>query len=359
MSLKCRAAPWLLPLLLALPAWAGVIDMPGTGMAAWVIDGPSENPLAYALQGGEPVPAPSAAATLLSEVPTSTWTYGCSATAAGMLFGYYDRHGYSNMYTGPTNGGVAPLTDLGQGDIPASPIAGACSIIATQNGFDGRVTPGHVNDYWVSYLSAGPDPWVGNRPEQAWGGCTADYMGTNQWKWDFSSAAADPGVDANVDGSTTFFFYTNGSPLVDYVPPAVQGLPQTEGCHGLRLFAEAQGYSVVTNFTQLTNNMGQPFGFTYADYMNEINAGRPVLIHVEGHTMTGVGYDPTNNAVWLHDTWDNLQHSMTWGGSYSGMAMWGVSVIQLAPIPEPGTSAVLLLGLAAVVRRRRRVSSTH
>jgi hypothetical protein len=61
-------------------------------------------------------------AVMLSGVPTSTWTYGCSATSAGILFGYYDRNGYSGMYTGPDNGGVAPLTDLGQGDDPVHPI---------------------------------------------------------------------------------------------------------------------------------------------------------------------------------------------------------------------------------------------
>ena len=76
-------------------------------------------------------------AVMLGNVPTSSWTYGCSATSAGMMFGYYDHTGYSNMYAGPANGGVAPLTDLGN----------ACSIIATQQGFDGRGTPGHVDDY--------------------------------------------------------------------------------------------------------------------------------------------------------------------------------------------------------------------
>jgi len=80
----------------------------------------------------------SETAHMLSDVPTSDWTYGCSATAAGMIFGYYDRDPrdwYPNMYTGPANGGVAPLTDLGN----------QCSIIATQNGFDGRTTYGHVD----------------------------------------------------------------------------------------------------------------------------------------------------------------------------------------------------------------------
>lgn len=128
-------------------------------------------------------------------VPTSTWTYGCSATSAGMLFGYYDRNGYPDMYTGPANGGVAPLENLGQGIY--TPIASACSIIATQNGFDGRTARGHVDDYWISYGSEGPDPWVGNWSEHTWSSCTADYMGTNQWKWDYNNS--DGIVDANTD----------------------------------------------------------------------------------------------------------------------------------------------------------------
>ena len=30
-------------------------------------------------------------------------------TAAAMVFGYYDRHGYPNMYTDPIGNGVCPL----------------------------------------------------------------------------------------------------------------------------------------------------------------------------------------------------------------------------------------------------------
>ena len=67
-------------------------------------------------------------------------------------------------------------------------------------------------------------------------------------------------------------------------------------------------------------------GFTFAQYKAEIDAGRPVLIHVEGHTMVGLGYDDTGSTVYLHDTWDYATHSMTWGGTYSGMQQWGVTV---------------------------------
>ncbi len=69
--------------------------------------------------------AESKSAVMLNGVPTSRWTYGCSATAAGMIFGYYDRNDYSNMYAGPANGRVAPLRDLGS----------QTSLIATKKGF--------------------------------------------------------------------------------------------------------------------------------------------------------------------------------------------------------------------------------
>ncbi|MBN1391198.1 MAG: hypothetical protein JW947_00165 [Sedimentisphaerales bacterium] len=262
----------------------------------------------------------STSAVMLSGVPTSTWTYGCSATSAGMLFGYYDRTGYPNMYTGPTNGGVAPLTDLGQGI--GTPIPGSCSIIATQNGFDGRTSNGHVDDYWIYYLEPGPDPWEGNRPEHTWGDCTADYMGTNQWKWDFPCDGG--GASSNVDGSTTLFT-AGASRLYDYIPPSCAGMPQTELCHGMRLFTESRGYTVLENYSQAIS------GFTFNDYMAEIDAGYPVLIHLAGHSTIGVGYDSATQTVYIHDTWDNSVHSMTWGGSYAEMNHIAVTVIHLAP----------------------------
>lgn len=281
----------------------------------------------------------SASAVMLNEVPTSTWTYGCSATSAGMLFGYYDRHGYPNMYTGPANGGVAPLQNLGQGANPSSPIAGACSIIATQNGFDGRTTPGHVDDYWKGYGKPGPDPWEGNQTEHDWSACTADFMGTNQWKWDYDLNSQK---ESNTDGATSFFNYTtSGSRLNDYIPPAENGLPQTEGCHGMRLFAESRGYTVLENYSQKIDTKFAD-GFSFANFETEIDTGHPVLIQVEGHTMVGVGYDAANNTVYLHDTWDNMVHSMTWGGSYSGMEQYGVTVIHLAAAPPLGSYSVVL-----------------
>lgn len=260
------------------------------------------------------------------EVPTSRWTYGCSATAAGMLFGYYDRNGYPDMYTGPANDGVAPLINLGQGI--STPITGSCSLIATKKGFDGRTTRGHVDDYWIDTNRSGPDPWKSYGYEHTWGDCLADYMGTNQWKW------FDGSTYYNVDGSTIFFYYSGGSEYEDPIPPASYGLPQTALCHGMRLFAESRGYKVLRNYNQIVDSEVEYGGFSFYDYKSEINAKRPVLIHVEGHTMIGVGYADIGETVYLHDTWDNSVHYMSWGKSYAGMPMKAVTVFILNEKPE-------------------------
>jgi len=306
-------------------------------------------PVAPAGVEGSIISEPLAGATMLDQVPTSSWTYGCSATSAGMMFGYYDRHAYVNMYAGPANGGVAPLTDLGN----------QCSIIATMDGFDGRTTKGHVDDYWISSGSAGPDPWDGNWSEHTWADCTADYMGTNQWKWDVNPY--DGTIDTNTDGATTLWSYNSAAKLYDYIPPADYGLPQTALCHGLRLFAESRGYTVVQNYTQKIDTL-YPGGFSFGDYMAEIDAGRPVMIQVVGHSMVGVGYDTSGQTVYLHDTWGDYVASMTWGDAYSGRDHLAMTVIEMAPlfaIPEPismiffGTGVVGVVGRLVWKRKRR------
>ncbi|RKX61945.1 MAG: hypothetical protein DRP37_02805 [Thermodesulfobacteriota bacterium] len=61
----------------------------------------------------------------------------------------------------------------------------------------------------------------------------------------------------------------------------------------------------------------------------EIDAGRPVMIHIEGHIMVGVGYDDTSgNLMYINDTWDYLDHTMIWGDTYLGMEHMGVIIVQ-------------------------------
>jgi len=277
----------------------------------------------------------SAGTNTISNVPAITWVFGCSATSAAMMFGHYDNAGYPNMYTGPTNGGVFPMTNAIWGTALINGETRAlCPLSATRLGLDGRTAYGHVDDYWVRMNDPGPDPFIGKWPEHTHGECTGDYMGTNQSSF------------SNQDGFTRFWFYSNGAPIYDYTSsePA-----KRDGCHGLRLFAESRGYAVQAsgNFSQyIYGYNGNTQGFTFADYTAEIDAGRPVLIHVAGHTMLGYGYDDLGSTVYLHDTWDHGSHSMTWGGVYLGMQHYGVSVLRLAPIAEaPPVAPTLTLSV--------------
>jgi len=256
---------------------------------------------------------PTRNAVMLTDIPAYDWSYGCAATSAAMIAGYYDRHGFSNIYTGPTNSGIAPLNNSVWG-------AGECPISATHTNFDNLTTTGHVNRFYVSYQNSGNDPFGTGDPTSLYSSCTADYMGTNQDWWN------------NGDGSTTIYTYNNGNPIYDYTYPETQTPRKRDGIRGLKLFYQSRGYVVTSAYNQLiagwNNNTA---GFTFANYMAQIDAGVPVFIQVQGHTMVGVGYDSSNNTVYLHDTWDYNVHSMTWGGSYSGMAQFAVSVITLAP----------------------------
>lgn len=114
-----------------------------------------------------------------------------------------------------------------------------------------------------------------------------------------------------------------------------------DGTQGRKQFYEAKGYTVTDCYNQVTDNVIFG-GFSFDQFKAEIDAGRPVLLNLEGHSIVGVGYDDATNLVYLHDTWDYSNHSMTWGTSYAGMALYSVSIVNLTasalPITFPRTS---------------------
>ncbi len=252
-----------------------------------------------------PLPNKAAGINVLTSVPAFDWSYGCSATSAAMMAGYYDNTGYPNMYSGPANGGVCPMDNSTWG-------YGKCPLSATAQGIDGLANRGHVDDYYVAYNSASQDPYIaGGWPQHTYANCTADYMKTNQSAF------------GNTDGSTTFYNYSNGWPFLLSSYPA-------DGGYGLELFFESRGYTVVNRYNQYIVEQGLTYGFSYSQFQHEIDAGRPVLIHVTSHTMLGYGYNTAGSVIYIHDTWDHSDHQMTWAGSYSGMTHYGVTVLELA-----------------------------
>jgi len=282
-------------------------------------------------------------------LPGSKWLYGCSAGAAEEIAAGYDQAtpycvgglkavndlagvqglycqvtGLINVYNGPTDGGVMPFdnsawptwTDIAGDTYPNNPL------IASHQFVDGRTTRGTIDDYWVSYNSSSPDPYItGGWTEHEWGDAIGDYMFTSQSKY------------GNVDGQTKFYIYANSPDPLTSDDAAQQQLP--DGTLGMKNFYEARGYAVDVAYNQPTSN-AIAGGFTFAQYKAEIDAGRPVMIHLEntpqGHTIVGIGYDSATNEVLLHDGWDDLTHKMPWGGSYAGMVMKMVSIIHPVPV---------------------------
>jgi hypothetical protein len=299
----------------------------GTGIEKTIINGPPVPPPGYEFDRTSvalPESSKEMAVKTLT-VPAFNWVFGCSSVSGAMIAGYYDRNGFANMYTGPTDGGIMPLNNSswptwtdGYNTFPNLPLA------ASHKDVDGRTTRGSIDDYWVQYNSASQDPYLANGwPQHAWGDAIGDYMKTSQSAY------------GNVDGSTMFYNYGSASRLNCSDMPGY-GITN-DGTYGRKLFYEARGYTVTDCYNQKTDNQIAG-GFSFAQYKAEIDAGRPVMLNLKGHTVVGVGYDDSTNTVYLHDTWDYNNHTMIWGGIYvADMELQSVSIVNLQGSPSVTT----------------------
>ncbi len=294
------------------------------------------------------------APTKLLPVPFSDWSFGTAPTAASMIAGYHDRNGYANIYTGPTNGGVFPITTETLDDewgywqdssgqwIQLNPLS------ATKNGLDGRTTAGHVDDYWESENTPTPetidyqDPWLQNNwTEHTKADAVGDFMYSNQWEHGYE----------NKDGATAFWLWDDILECDDFEDWAIRDSNPgwlVDGALGLRNFYESRGYKVTDCYTQGTDNMeidpennpGKLYteGFSFEAYTTEIDAGYPVLLHLGGwHIVVGTGYNDsvTPPVVFYNDVWSYETQQMEWNGFYDDdTQIIGVSVVHLQPHPK-------------------------
>jgi hypothetical protein len=302
-----------LPSALAVNLLIAVATTPSSGDAPEiekrVIAGRLEaQPLtSFSAQSATPVDKP---------VPDYEWWYGCSPTAAGMLIGFYDTHGYA----GKTYRELVP-----------DAVAEASTFPSIEGVWDAEVqkviaSQRHVNDFYGGgHLSSGDDlPGAPTGPLDS----LADFMGTSQDAYD------------NVNGGTAFWFRTDGGKLTiaDLYGSGDVNAIESSGSYGIYQYFRHAGYGdsnpadVNWIYNQVADTWGLTLGFSLADYRAEIEAGRVVLLHLENHTVLAYGYDVTTGQLLIHDTATPGAHRIYWGGTYFGYPMFGVTVVDLTAV---------------------------
>ena len=284
----------------------------GSAIDRNIINGPSKPPVG--VDQGESAELDGNAIALL-DFPSFGWMYGCSAVSAGMIAAYYDNTGFSSMYTGPTNGGVYPITDSSLGSwTDGYDVYHNNPLVASRNGVDGRTTRGSIEDYWVVVGSGANDPYITNGwVQHQWGDAVGDYMKTSR------------SIYGNVDGATSFYTWTTLPDQLTCDQMVANGI-QDDGSVGIRDFYITRGYQIGHCYNQKTdNNAG---GFNLAMFQSYIDLGYPILINLAGHSVVGYAY--SGSTIYIRDTWSSdpsFRPTMTWGGSYEGMQMQSVSVV--------------------------------
>ena len=200
---------------------------------------------------------------LISDIPTYIWHRGCGPTALGMIIGYYDLHGFDDLYQDSNS---IQTNDINM-------------LIASDE---------HYSDYSLAldyYPNLLQDISETGIPHQD--NSIADFMQTsksscgNYWGWSWSS-----------DIGTAFEDY------VHFRNPS---------------------YITNTEYEYFSNN-------SWNEYKIEIDNNRPVMILVDtdgdnltDHFVVGFGYNDVSQEFVCYDTWDNNMHGYAWNGMANGI----------------------------------------
>lgn len=262
----------------------------------------------------------------IREVPDYNWYYGCMGTAAGNLMGYWDRHGFPDFYTGPVNGGLAPLSTSGSN-------AGIIELWATKAGFAGRAAdqPGHVDDYYMAYEDTGPDPFTRAGRAEHLPDCLGDFLGLSQLKWDNLRNECR----GNIDGYCFVSWEPTGERRFNHSPDATAHEPEVDVQTGLRAWTRWRGYEadVFTQLADVNPAVTPGKGFRFEDLKAEIDAGYPVLLFLQrfdrfSRTLgAAVGVNPMIHAMlafgyYINNDIPYVRYRTSWADGDNRLKAW-------------------------------------
>ena len=237
----------------------------------------------------------SPAAVVISGVPAYRWRYGCGPTAAGMVVGYWDGHGFDALVPGDASTQTTAVNAMIATDGPASHYT------------DYILPEDDPDDHAHPLPDKSEDPPGDEHPDN----CVADYMKTSQSRY------------GNYYGWSWF----------SHVAPALRDYVKA---------LEQSGYEVAVS-SLLTG----PWGLNWNSFCAEIDAGRPMVLLVDSdgdgetdHFATAVGYDIADGVreYACLNTWDTRIHWFEFAPMASGQS-WGVCCgvtlrfTHLAPTP--------------------------
>ena len=283
-------------------------------------------------------------------MPQAEYMYGCSATAIGMLLGYYDLYGYtfgSKTYDysklipgtitvnsrGSDGGSIYDMKD-------PSVLA---KFIASTEYVDRFYETSSATEKQYSFVNGDPEQGLN---VSVWN-CLADYLGTGQyWR-------------GNVDLSTCNYFgsleWVQNTKQTEWINGENIPAKYVDFKYGLSLYVESVGYKLDAEKTESY----EIEDFTFSMFKNEIDAGRPVLISLEnyygnyGHMVVAYGYNDYNQTIIFDDTYRS-DCRMKWYGTYEYSdefySIRGVTTVVFeVEDPEPPTKSDITIVRTSVV----------
>lgn len=232
----------------------------------------------------------SNAQVIIKDVPAYLWRHGCGPTAAGMVIGYWDSHGYPDLVTGDATTQTAAVQ----------------AMIADDGGVEDCDNPvlNHYTDYacpveWSIFL---PDKSeLGGEIHQD--NCLADFMLTSR------------SAEGNKYGWSWFIHVAPA--MIAYTKMIYPGADLK--CENYR-FAD----------------------FSWEKFKEEIDNDRPMVLLVDSwahmvtdHFVTAIGYNDETMEYAIYDEWDTDIHWYRWHENEQGED-YGVYGITTFSLPERG-----------------------